>query len=199
VLLIILFWVTAGLAQAQTPEPTAIATPDATPAPTPEIEPTLAPVEGDARLIQIVIGLIPDLTQPIIEQIGGSFERSQYVNAAMWLVGGVVVVVALGLLYRSTPQSKQTEVGIGIATTTSTVLKQIDAVDPVKWTDIDNRILKLITGYLDDRIMNVVSVGVQAGIEMHKEHERANETAQGLHAATAPKPSVMPPPHNPVS
>lgn len=42
VLLIILFWVTAGLAQAQTPEPTFEPTPDATaaPVPTPEAVPT---------------------------------------------------------------------------------------------------------------------------------------------------------------
>lgn len=131
--------------------------------------------------------------------MGGAFERSQWIGAAMWGVFGIVMVVVVGALYRSTPRDKQAALARELAAGTSTVIKQIDAADPVKWTDIDNRILKVISGYLDDRITNLVTVGVQAGIAMHKEHERAGETAQGLNAATAPKPTLVPPPTNPVS
>jgi hypothetical protein len=181
-------------ALAQTPEPTAVATPDGTLAtPTPEVEST-----ADTRLLQIVVGLIPDLTEPIIETMTGAFERSQWMGVAMWGVFGVVMVVVVYALYRSTPESKKAEIGVELAAGTSTVIKQIDAADPIKWTDIDNRILKVISGYLDDRITNLVTVGVQAGIAMSKESERATETAQGLNAAVAPKPTIVPAPTNSV-
>jgi hypothetical protein len=178
---------------AQTPEPTPDVEPVPTAAPTPAEEAT-----PDTRLLQIVVGLIPDLTEPIIETMTGAFERSQVMGVAMWAVFGVVMVVVVYALYRSAPPAKRAEIGVELATGTSTVIKQVEAADPIKWTDIDNRILKVISGYLDDRITNLVTVGVQAGIAMSKEHERAGETAQGVNAALAPKPSIVPPPQNSV-
>lgn len=150
---------------------------ETSPAPTPVLTPTpeatTSPVD-DARLIQILVGMLPEVTGPVVDGMGDAFERSTVGGAVMWIVFGVVVTGAMILLYRSTPPARRDDIGRDLATGASTVLKQIDQIDPLKWTDIENRILKLFSTVIDQ----AVASGLQAAIDAEKEKLRANAAAK---------------------
>lgn len=106
--------------------------------------------------------------------MGNAFQNSTFGGAVMWIVFGLVVTGAMLMLYRSTPPTRREDIGRDLATGASTVLKQIDQIDPLKWTDIENRILKLFSTVIDQ----AVASGLQAAIDAEKEKLRANAAAK---------------------
>ncbi len=97
----------------------------------------------------------------------------------MWIVFGGVFVVAAVLLYKSTPPARREDIGRELAAGTSTILKQIDSADPLKWTDIENRILTLFSTLIDQAVAN----GLAAAIEKEKTAQREAANAKAINDA----------------
>jgi hypothetical protein len=170
-LLIALFWLTAGLAQAQTPEPTAVATPNETPeaSATPEAAATDAPVievtveaPDNSVSSEAYDSMLTSLTVIFLALLG-----------TVGAVGGVGVWRAIGILL------------IVVEVWARFTDNKNDDVEVAKWRK----------AYDEKMMAQAVKAGVAEAIEDGKTQLREDREAQAVNKTL----NLTQPPHNPVS